>query len=164
MKHEHLKVNLVQCLCTNEMCIQFLIQQLKAYIYLILHLSVLYLPHPSAYLQRYGQYFVGLDLNYCKALLHGMTQTTLIVCRGYNTHLSDLSAMRCTVVHPSHYLNLCISYQSSNAFSKNSLRRGAKSRLHQQPSYLLQHTSQYQPARSLRSSNSMLLTILFCVY
>ena len=34
-----------------------------------------------------------------------------------------------------------------------------KVRLHQQPSHLLQHISQYQPARSLRSSNSVLLTV-----
>ena len=34
-----------------------------------------------------------------------------------------------------------------------------KIRLHQQPSYLLQHISQYQPACSLRSSNSVLLTV-----
>ena len=48
-------------------------------------------------------------------------RTTLIVCRGYRTHLPEFSAMHHTVLRLSHYLNHCIGCQSSNVSSTNSL-------------------------------------------
>jgi len=66
---------------------------------------------------------VGFRLDYCNALLHGMTHKHVDslqrVHNWYKTHLTDSSAMSHTVVHLSPYVNCWIGYQSSNALSTN---------------------------------------------
>jgi len=56
------------------------------------------------------------------------------------------------VVHPSHYSNPCIGYQSLNVLSTNSPQWRTKFNY-------THHNGQHQPICSLRSSNSVLLTV-----
>jgi len=62
------------------------------------------------------------------------------------------------VVHPSHYWNPCIHRTCWVQTRRNDVQSSSTPAL-QQPSYLLQHICQHQPVRSLRSSNSVILTV-----
>jgi len=123
----------------------------------------------------------GYRLDYCNTLLYGMAQNTPIACKEYRTLSPDLYVMHHIVVHPSHYSNPCIGYQSSNVLSTNSPKRSTKFdytsnhltssstlvsinqfvlRVHQIQSYSLFHLPKLQPQLGLSASPSQLSGIV----
>jgi hypothetical protein len=102
---------------------------------------------------------VGCRLDYCNALLYGMTQRNFSDLQRIQNSLARLV---CKAPYRSSSQPLLKSLHWLPVTERVAYKLAAlayKVRLHQQPSYLLQHINQYQPARPLRSSNSMLLTV-----
>ena len=102
---------------------------------------------------------VDCRLDYCNALLYGMTQRNFDGLQRVQNSLARLvckAPYRCSsqpLLKSLHWLPVTerVMYKIATLTYKV--------RLHQQPSYLLQHIGLYHPARSLHSSNSMLLTV-----
>jgi hypothetical protein len=102
---------------------------------------------------------VGCRLDYCNALLYGMTQRNF---NGLQRVQNSLARLVCKAPYRCSSQPLLKSLHWLPVTERVMYKIAAltyKVRLHQQPSYLLHHITQYQPARSLRSSNSMLLTV-----
>jgi len=102
---------------------------------------------------------VGCRLDYCNALLYGMTQKNFNSLHGVQNTLARL-VRNASYRSPSqpllkslYWLPVveCVEYKLA--------AMTYKVWLHQQPSYLLQHVGPHQPICSVHSSNSVLLTI-----
>ena len=98
-------------------------------------------------------------LDYCNALLYGMTQNNFNSLQRVQNSLARLvcnAPYRCPsqqLLKSSHWLPVTERVEYKLAAMTY------KVQVHQQPSYLLQHIGQHQPVHSLRSSNSILLTV-----
>jgi len=87
-----------------------------------------------------------------------MIHNTSIVYRGYNARLVRNEPYR--GLYPSHYLLKSLYWLPVvESIEYQLIAVTHTMRLHQQPSYLLQHINQYRPTRTLRSLNSSLFTI-----
>jgi len=103
---------------------------------------------------------VGCQLDYGNALLYDMTQKTSIVCKEYRTVSPDLCVIHHIVVHPRHYSNSCIGYQSSNVLVQTRHNEVQSSTT---PAANLPSPAHWSAStfRSQRSLNSVLLTVPF---
>ena len=103
---------------------------------------------------------VSSRLNYCNALLYGMTQKKF----QYRLQRVQNSLVRvvCNAPFRSSSQPLLKSLHWLPIIERVEYKLAAmtyKVLLHQEPSYLLEHIDQYKPVRTLRSSNSTLLNV-----
>jgi hypothetical protein len=102
---------------------------------------------------------VGCRLDYCNALLCGMTNKNI---NSLQRIQNSLARLVCNAPYRSSSHLLLKSLHWLPVIERVEYKLAAmtyKVQLYQQPSYLFQQIGQYQPARSLRSSNSKLLTV-----
>ena len=102
---------------------------------------------------------VSSRLDYCNALLYGMTQKNF---NSLQRVQNSLARVVCNAPHRSPPQPLLKSLHWLPVIERVEYKLAAmtyKVLLHQEPSYLLQHIDQYKPVRTLRSSNSALLNV-----
>jgi hypothetical protein len=102
---------------------------------------------------------VSSRLDYCNALLYGMTQKNF---NSLQRVQNSLARVVCNAPYRSPPQPLLKSLHWLPVIERVEYKLAAmtyKVLLHQEPSYLLQHIDQYKPVRTLRSSNSTLLNV-----